>query len=191
MTVVNWVFLQSRYVSEVRSVMEKFEIQNPEIELLKSSPSSLGTINYYMALFDALNVSEFESKIEVLSENIDDEENHYPFFLLHSTSTRGEPIIPLKKARANESQFCVNRTNTDSALKYHCLAYKNKGDRVSLKSGFHSWQVSDSSDERMPIGWDTMDQMDGEVYFLVNMLSERFWSQYESALKSWVQLIKT
>lgn len=190
------LFMRNRLIymlcarDEMNSDMRTIEIQNPVIKLLKSSPSSFGTICFHMVLFDTSELPEFESKIEVLSEDIDDEDNHFPFFLLHSTTTRGEPIVPLIEERKEQSQFTLNRTNTDSVLRYYCLADKAEGDSVLLKSGFHSWQAAEKRDERMPVDWKGIDNMEGGTHFLVNLQKERFWPIYTSALIGWFKMIE-
>ena len=165
-------------------MIKQFEIRRPIICVLKSPPSTLGSIGYNMVLFDDEHEVAFRDQMDELAEDIDDQENYYPFFLLHSTSSWGDSIDPLNP-RSNETQFRINQTNVDSVLLFHCLACRNQELNVLLKSGFHSWAVSESPDKSRPSCWDSMNSMNGNIHLSVTIDSLMFWRTYCDAIDEW------
>ena len=173
------------FVNLGKRLNRQLEIRQPIIWVLTSPPSTLGTIDYNMVLFESEHNSTFRRQMGELAENISDQEDCYPFFLLHSTTTWGQSITPLQSRSPSETQFCINRTNTDSVMLYHCLACRNLESNVLLKSGFHSWPVQENSDELLPSSWDSMKNMNGDVHFSVKINSVQFWRTYSIAVSKW------
>ena len=164
------------------------EIKEPVFHILESLPSSLGCLSYNMVLFDRKHESEFLSRSKDLVDNIDDEENYHPFFLIHSNTSNGDPIILLNE----DCQFSINRTDYDSILRFHCLAYQIKKDYIYLKSGFHSWILGSDNPEDLnrPYDWNSMDNMNGEIHFIVKLKIESFWKGYREVVKEWKSITK-
>jgi len=161
------------------------EIFKPVIKVLVSEASSLGTINYNMVVFDEVWAPEFDLKYFDLAQNIDDQDNHQPYYLLHSTSTRGEAIKRIGSESTSGNIFSINRVNLDSIILYHCLAYRNTDGFVYLKSGFHSWVATDDVDMRFPRDWDSMDSMNGDCHCIIKIERNSFWRAYLEGLRSW------
>lgn len=172
------------------------EIAKPVIKILRSSPTSLGSVNYYMVVFDEIvfsinkhgSIDDWFQEYEYdVTEYIGDDNFNYPIYILHCTDPRsGENIIPLVEKEPGTKQFSTNRINCDDGMIQHCIAIREDFDLVHIKSGLHYWMVYDDDNRNnMPTSWDSMSNIYGGEYSFLSVPRIEFWSLYHSMLEIW------
>ena len=171
------------------------EIVKPAIKILRSSPTTLGSVDYYMVIFDevAFSVNKhgsiddwFQEYEHDVTDYIGEDNFIYPIYVLHCTDPRnGENIIPLGEKELGTKQFSTNRTDCDDGVIQHCIAIKEAFNSVYIKSGFHYYMVQDDKRNNMPTSWDSMSNIYGGKYSFLSVPRIEFWSLYHSMLKIW------
>ena len=181
----------SRALCEIK--MEEFRyIQNLEIKVMDSDPSSLGTINYYMVMSDADNFPEGVSNLDKLIctfPNNLNREFEDVFFVLHNTnSSLGDQIAPLSVTDQGSDQFTSNIVVYDECNEHHCLAVTQDSEICSLISGSYlvcfSDKIIDSYQELLA---------HDDFYSPLNMCrvnKKQFWQSYGVAVEQWVKNVK-
>jgi hypothetical protein len=175
------------------------EIVKPAIKILKSSPTSLGSVTYYMVIFDEVIFSVhkhgsiddwFQEYGYDVTEYIGEDNFNYPIYMLHCTDPEnGETIISLVEKKPSTKQFSTNRTDCDSGVIQHCIAIEEAFDFVYIKSGFHYYMVWDNKRNNMPTSWDSMSNIYDGKYSFLSVPRIKFWSLYHSMLKIWNQQV--
>lgn len=161
-------------------------IQTPALRIIKTLPSSLGTVDWHIVLYDltALHEPEPEKWIEdnehEIAEDIYESAHYLGVYIIHSTTTRGEDIRPLDE-QADGATF--NRINLDSVLSFHCLAVQTVGNNLQVRTGFHE-AFPDVDFSTLPFQWDQMDRLSNGFQAL-QVNKETFFALYFQAIENW------
>lgn len=147
------------------------KIENPVFRIIKTFPSSLGTIDFFIVVYEKGKFISWNSKIEnEIAENIYEKGVYKDVYVIHSSSSRGEKINPIN----SNIIFSQNRTNCDSILIFHILAVKFINKDVILRTGFHDLK---SGINKTIYDWETMKNIsNGYQEIIIN--KERFYNLY-------------
>ena len=157
-------------------------IENPEFEFIKTLPSTLGTVDFHVVIYeksDFKNLGRFSAdKLSEVAEEIYETGEYKGFYVIHSSSSRGDRINTLENY---EDGFYSNRINCDSILSYHCLAIKNEKLVLKIRSGFHEICPGKNLLEIVN-DWDTMERI-SNGFQEIEVNKEVFIKLYEEKMK--------
>lgn len=166
-------------------------ISNPVLRFINSAPSSLGTIDYFIVLYDEGELGSYystnwwkEHEFEVAEELYETAE-YQGVYVIHASGTRGQNIYPLEK---DQEQLAYNRINCDSILSYHCVAIKTEKQVVHLRTGFHE-TYPDDHPASLLFDWGSMDEVSNR-YQEIEVDKDLFFEYYEKVIKVWKEKVK-
>ncbi len=157
-------------------------IKHPEFKIIRTSPSSLGTIDFYIIAYEK---TEFDIWKELneneIAEEIYETGEYKGFYVIHSSTTRGEDISTLD----GKKEFVFNRINCESILSYHCLAIKVDGSYLNLRTGFH-----ESSNSRIGkiIDWNSITEI-SNGFQEIEFVKDEFYKLYNRKVDEWKKQI--
>lgn len=160
------------------------KIENPQFKIIETLPSTLGTVDYYLCLYDKIDTREdIFDKIDAseIAEELYETGMYSGIYVIHSSTTRGEDINPLSK----DNHFCCNRINCDSILIYHCLAMKNNEGQLILRTGFHESHPSFNI-SKMVYDWDSLINV-SNGFLELEINNHVFFKLYQEEIKKWRQ----
>ncbi len=174
--------------------MHPLPIDDPQFQRLRSLPSSMGWLEQHLVLYDGASfLAGDKEAIQIwfaqhereLAETAYDTSQH-PLYLVHSTTSRGEAIVPLQPSAEAGEQCTCTRTNLDSVLIYHCLAVQQTEETLFLKSGIHEWLASEDKPNLIPQSWqDIADMQLPKPFDCLKLAKSLFWTRYTVALAQW------
>lgn len=190
------------YVVEATSMNEIYKIVDPEIKVIKTLPSSLGRIDYFMVLFEKSSSKEyFPSVNQELGEawsdmpdyqvaiRVDDDDFELPIFVLHARGIcRSEEPKAFQQLNDGEECFNKNVTSFDSAITLHCVSFRDKSGVTSIRTGFHYFQAGDSKPDSGPTSWDSMVDIYEQDFKEINVESKLFWKEYNVQSRVWSRI---
>ena len=167
------------------------EITNPQLRIIQSNPSSLGTFDDYIVLYDKVDFKNveiapwFDENEGIIADELYETAHYNNIFVIHSTSSRGEGINILKKSK-DTSIF--NRINCDSVLTYHCIAIKTISNFVIIRTGFHEVLVFEGF-KMEGFKWNEMNNI-SNGYQELKVDKNIFFSLYEEQVEVWKTIKK-
>ncbi len=166
------------------------KIEHPEFRIIRTMPSTLGTVDYYIIIYEKLDFNDsnlLEGKNEAeIAENIYESGVYQGFYVIHSSTTRGEEIDILNQGK---KLFCYNRINCDSILSYHCLVIKADETSLKLRTGFHEIQPEMNISETI-YDWNSMMKI-SNGYQEIEVNRDTFFKLYEEQVEVWKTQITT
>ncbi|XRE42886.1 hypothetical protein ACIVBQ_001090 [Tenacibaculum discolor] len=163
------------------------KIKNPQLKIIKTSPSTLGTVDYHIVIYDSTNLKDglFDKFNEFeIAEEIYETGEFKGFYVIHSSSTRGADIIPL-----SDNHFSCNRINCDSILSYHCLAIKSNETELTLRTGFHEIHPSLNILHEV-YDWDSMSTI-SNGFLEIEVDKHVFLKLYKKQIDEWKEKVTT
>ena len=158
------------------------KIDNPQLKIIETLPSTLGVIDYYIVLYDKNDQNDNllnKPNAYEIAEEIYETGEFNGFYVIQASSSRGEDIKPL----AEDSCFCYNRVNCDAVLSYHILAIKQNGTELHLRSGFHEIHPSAIISKQV-YDWNSMSNIsNGFIEIEVN--AQAFFKLYNKQIRKW------
>ncbi len=162
------------------------DILKPVLRIIKSNPSTLGTEDYYIILYDESDFNDLdkelwfkENELEIFEELYETAE-YKNIYVIHSSTSRGEDIKILNE-RKNISIY--NRVNCDSILSYHCLALKLDETKLILRTGFHETHPK-IGDSELPFSWNMMNKLSNN-YKEIEVDKDVFFKDYNKIIEKW------
>ena len=157
-------------------------IKNPEFKFIKTNPSTLGTVDFYIVIYKKSDFSGLDSMLDLkeseIAEEIYETGEYKGFYVIHSSSNRGDSINLLENYRDG---FYSNRVNCDSILSYHCLAIKNEQSGFKIRTGFHEAN-SEVNLSRIINDWNSMTNV-SNGFHEIEVNKEAFVQLYEKQIK--------
>lgn len=153
-------------------------IKHPEFKIIRTSPSSLGTIDFHIIAYEKNELDIWKEVNEYeIAEEISETGEYKGFYVIHSSTTRGQDIFTLD----GHKEFVFNRTNCESILSYHCLAIKVDGSCLNLRTGFH-----DSSDNHIENinDWNSITKI-SNGYQEIEFSKDNFYKLYDRKVDEW------
>lgn len=163
-------------------------IKAPKLKIIKTIPSTLGNIDYHIVIYDEsiLGSNNYwdELKEAEVAESIYEKAVYQDIYVIHSTSTRGEPITPISNF---SNGFSFNRINCDSILAYHFLATQQTQQHIHIRTGFH-----ESQPEYNPYliinNWESMSNI-SNGFHEIKLDKNQFSPIYQEQIERFIKLI--
>jgi len=160
------------------------KIENPEFRIIKTTPSSLGTVDYHIVIYEKsdFNNSDLlqEKNESQIAEGIYESGEYHGFYVIHSSTTQGEDIETLSQ---DEKLFCNNRINCDSILSYHCLSIRDDETKLKLRTGFHEIHPEMNLSEII-YDWNSMIKISNR-YKEIEVNKDVFFKLYKEQVEKW------
>lgn len=158
------------------------KIKNPELRIIESAPSNLNTKDFYIIIYEkgVLNDSTDPFYLYEIAEEIHETAEYNGCILLHESSDKGARIRPLD---ANENKFSFNRTNCDSILVYHTIAYQVIGESIRIRTGFIELHPTEVFSDFIH-DWDTI-ASHAHWYQEIETDKTLFFERYQEQIELW------
>ncbi|TVZ47496.1 hypothetical protein JM82_2106 [Olleya sp. Hel_I_94] len=164
------------------------KIENPGFRIIKTLPSTLGTVDFHIVMYEKLDFSDDEVWKGVneseIAEEIYESGEYKGFYVIHSSTTRGEDINTLDDS---EKLFCFNRINCDSILSYHCLATRSDETGFKLRIGFHEMHP-EMSLPKIINDWNSMANI-SNGFQEIKINKDTFFELYQKQVEIWKKQI--
>jgi hypothetical protein len=195
-----------------KSLMPESIVEQPGLELriLVTAPTSLGRVTRYLVLVNWLEVcnpeddgwdeEEYDEEEpgepfteswlvaheHQLAEQLNEEWLGYPVYVLHALSDAGDRTYERLPGPCEEPFFSRTITMYDSGMECHCLAYRQRGDTLMLRSGFHDWSAMGEAIYDGPTSWETMELCNLEgTPRRTSVSADWFWRAYDAMWQEW------
>ena len=161
-------------------------MKNPQLKIIETLPSTLGTVDYHIVIYENTNLKEslFDTFNEFeIAEEIYETGEFEGFYVIHSSTSRGADITPI----SNEIHFSCNRINCDSIISYHCLAIKSNENELALRTGFHEIHPNINITQEI-YDWNSMPNI-SNGFLEINIDKNKFFELYQKQIEEWKQRV--